>query len=99
MAAFSLGLSPFSFADKGETSHKGDGAMWRRTTDLKPHPMNRKLYGEEVLPPEFVASIRENGILVPLAVKEDGTIISGHRRWQAALALKMEYVRCKWSLC
>jgi len=54
--------------------------------------MNRKLYGEEVLPPEFVASIRENGILVPLAVKEDGTIISGHRRWQAALALKMEYV-------
>ncbi len=66
--------------------------MQRRTTDLKPHPMNRKLYGEEVLPPEFVASIRENGILVPLAVKDDGTIISGHRRWQAALALKMEYV-------
>lgn len=66
--------------------------MQRRTTGLKPHPMNRKLYGEEVLPPEFVASIRENGILVPLAVKEDGTIISGHRRWQAALALKMEYV-------
>jgi len=28
----------------------------------------------------------------PLAIKEDGTIISGHRRWQAALALKMEYV-------
>jgi len=66
--------------------------MQRRTTDLKPHPMNRKLYGEEVLPPEFVASIRENGILVPLAVKDDGTIISGHRRWQAALALKMECV-------
>jgi ParB-like chromosome segregation protein Spo0J len=66
--------------------------MQRRTTDLKPHPMNRKLYGEEVLPPEFVASIRENGILVPLAVKEDGTIISGHRRWQAALALGMETV-------
>ena len=92
MAAFSLGLTPFSFADKGETSHKGDGAMQRRTADLKPHPMNRKLYGEEVLPPEFVASIRENGILVPLAVKEDGTIISGHRRWQVALALKMEHV-------
>jgi len=92
VAAFSLGLSPFSFADKGETLHKGDDAMQRRTADLKPHPINRKLYGEEVLPPEFVASIRENGILVPLAVKEDGTIISGHRRWQAALALKMEYV-------
>ena len=92
MAAFSLGLSPFSFADKGETSHKGDGAMQRRTTDLKPHPMNRKLYGDEVPPADFIESVRRHGIMVPLAIKEDGTIISGHRRWQAALALKMEHV-------
>jgi len=30
--------------------------------------------------------------MMPLAIKEDGTIISGHRRWQAALALGMETV-------
>src|SRR5690606_25823051 len=54
--------------------------------------LNRKLYGEEALPPDFVESVRANGILVPLAIKEDGTILSGHRRWQAALALKMESV-------
>src|SRR5690606_5715777 len=56
------------------------------------HPLNRKIYGEEAPPAEFVESIRRQGVLVPLAVKQDGTIISGHRRWRAALALKMEYV-------
>ena len=66
--------------------------MQRRTTDLKPHPMNRKLYGDEAPPADFIESVRRHGIMVPLAIKEDGTIISGHRRWQAALALKMEHV-------
>ena len=66
--------------------------MQRRTTDLKPHPMNRKLYGDEAPPADFIESVRRHGIMVPLAIKEDGTIISGHRRWQAALALGMETV-------
>ena len=59
---------------------------------LKPHPLNRKIYGDEVLPEDFVESVRRHGIMMPLAIKEDGTIISGHRRWQAALALGMETV-------
>ena len=66
--------------------------MQRRTTDLKPHPMNRKLYGDEAPSADFIESVRRHGIMVPLAIKEDGTIISGHRRWQAALALGMETV-------
>src|SRR5690606_16097262 len=53
---------------------------------------NRKIYGDEVPPEDFIESVRRHGIMVPLAIKEDGTIISGHRRWHAALALKMEYV-------
>src|SRR5690606_19918583 len=61
-------------------------------TGLKPHPLNRKIYGDEAPPSDFIESVRRHGIMVPLAIKEDGTIISGHRRWQAALALKMEYV-------
>jgi len=61
-------------------------------TRLKPHPLNRKIYGDEAPPADFIESVRRHGIMVPLAIKEDGTIISGHRRWQAALALKMEYV-------
>ncbi|HQE11031.1 MAG TPA: ParB N-terminal domain-containing protein, partial [Bacillota bacterium] len=54
--------------------------------------MNRKLYGDEAPPADFIESVRRHGIMVPLAIKEDGTIISGHRRWQAALALGMETV-------
>ena len=61
-------------------------------TRLKPHPLNRKIYGDEAPPADFIESVRRHGIMMPLAIKEDGTIISGHRRWQAALALGMETV-------
>lgn len=59
---------------------------------LKPHYFNTKLYGEEDLEDAFLKSVRENGILVPLTIKPDGTIISGHRRWQAAVATGLKYV-------
>src|SRR5690606_28561175 len=39
-----------------------------------------------------IESERRHGIVVTLAITEYGTMISGQRRWQAALALKMEYV-------
>ena len=59
------------------------------TTALKPHPVNQKLYGAETIPQDFIDSIKENGILEPLVIKRDGTIISGHRRWLTAKALNM----------
>lgn len=62
------------------------------TTALKPHPVNQKLYGAETIPQDFIDSIKENGILEPLVIKRDGTIISGHRRWLTAKALNMESV-------
>lgn len=54
------------------------------TNKLQPHDLNVQIYGNGQLPADFLASVHENGILVPLAVLADGTIISGHRRWQAA---------------
>lgn len=63
-----------------------------RIVDLKPHPKNREVYGDEDLPQDFVESVRAKGILVPLVIKGDGTIISGHRRWRAARAVGMETV-------
>ena len=60
--------------------------------DLKPHPLNDRLYGGEELPQGFIDSIKSKGILVPLAVRQDGTIISGHRRWRAAVSLNIETV-------
>lgn len=56
---------------------------------LSPHPLNAKVYGEEAVTGQFLDSIGKQGILVPLAVKENGVIISGHRRWQAAKSLNM----------
>lgn len=55
-----------------------------RVGQLRPHPLNSEIYGSDGMTPDFLASVQENGILVPLAIKADGTIISGHRRWQAA---------------
>lgn len=54
--------------------------------DLKAHPLNFKLYGSEKPDPELVESIKIHGVLELCKVLNDGTIISGHRRWKAALA-------------
>lgn len=62
------------------------------TKQLKPHPLNEKLYGVEELSQSFIDSIRDKGILVPITAKQDGTIISGHRRWRAADLLNMDTV-------
>jgi ParB/RepB/Spo0J family partition protein len=51
---------------------------------LKPHPFNTAVYGQETVDDELLRSIIENGILVPLTIKKDGIIISGHRRYLAA---------------
>jgi len=64
-------------------------------TQLRPHSLNGEIYGESEPADDLVQSIRERGILEPLVIKQDGTIISGHRRWRAAVALKMESVPCR----
>jgi hypothetical protein len=55
---------------------------------LQPHAHNEMIYGVEEDVSDLVAQIEAVGrILDPLKIKEDGTIISGHRRWKAAKAL------------
>ncbi len=68
----------------------------RATTALKPHPQNLNLY-EAVDPssPTFTQlldSIKANGILQPIVIRPDGTILSGHRRHQAATILDIQEV-------
>ena len=53
--------------------------------ELKTHPLNMRIYGHEKPDPDLVKSITEKGILEPLRILKDGTIISGHRRYRAAL--------------
>lgn len=64
-----------------------------KTQHLKPHPKNESIYGKEPdLPADFLSSIERLGILQPLVVKADGTVISGHRRLAAAKSLGIEEV-------
>jgi protein gp37 len=60
--------------------------------DLRPHPMNVEIYGAEEADPDLVDSIRHRGILDPLVIREDNTILSGHRRCVAAKALGLDRV-------
>lgn len=59
---------------------------------LKAHSYNENIYGTEKLPDDFLNSIRMLGVLVPLTIKNNGTIISGHRRWRAAKILGLKTV-------
>jgi len=56
---------------------------WVKPEDLRPHPLNEKLYGCMSSAKDLDAlrtSIIEHGILTPLKATTDGKIISGHRR-------------------
>lgn len=71
--------------------------MYRKVDELKPHSLNAEIYGDLELEyvKDLIESIRRHGIKEPLVVKPDGTIISGHRRWQAAMALGIKEVPCR----
>ena len=64
----------------------------RNPRTLNAHPLNLEVYGAEELPADFVENVRAFGILEPIVIKADGTIISGHRRWRAATAIGLEAV-------
>jgi site-specific DNA-methyltransferase (adenine-specific) len=64
-------------------------------TELKSHPLNIEIYGLEVADTDLVESIRSKGILEPIVIKNDNTILSGHRRWMAARDLKLDKVPCR----
>lgn len=58
--------------------------------ELAPHPKNREIYGDtsdvQSLQDTFVESVAEKGVLEPVVITRDKTLISGHRRWLAAQA-------------
>lgn len=58
---------------------------------LNPHPRNEAIYGEEDVT-ELIEHIRESSWVKPLVCTPTGTIISGHRRWKAALELRLKTV-------
>uniref|UniRef100_A0A6M3IE50 Putative methyltransferase n=1 Tax=viral metagenome TaxID=1070528 RepID=A0A6M3IE50_9ZZZZ len=60
--------------------------------NLKPNPISISIYGEEEMDETFILSIKEKGVLVPVYIKKDNTIISGHRRVKAAVKCELETI-------
>ena len=58
---------------------------------LKNHPLNIRLYGDAP-DQEFVAKVKQHGIKEPLLILPDSTVVSGHRRRQAAIINKIAEV-------
>lgn len=64
----------------------------RRLSELRSNPNNpRKQIRDEGFP-ELAASIRVQGVLQPLLITEDGLILAGHRRYEAAKDAGLETV-------
>ena len=58
---------------------------------LKPHPINDKIYSNQSCE-DLEASISLNGLLEPLVITKENTVISGHRRLMACKNLNMKKV-------
>lgn len=74
------------------------GLAWNVThppKELRAHPKNIEIYGDEIPDADLIQSIRSKGILEPLVIRDDKTILSGHRRWAAAVALNLDTVPCR----
>jgi len=55
---------------------------------FKPHPNNSEIYSDENQKDDLYESIKEHGVIQPLVCLMDGTIVSGHRRFNRAKILK-----------
>jgi len=69
----------------------GADVVFKKTKELKAHPKNKEIYGEE-LNPDLTDNIRKYGILQPILVLPDGTIVAGHGRWRSAIELGIDEV-------
>jgi DNA modification methylase len=58
----------------------------RKLSDLRENPTSTEIYGADDIS-DLLESIPREGVLEPLVIKPDGTILSGHRRFRAAKQL------------
>jgi site-specific DNA-methyltransferase (adenine-specific) len=65
--------------------------MKREVSSLKPHPRNRRIYGDEPID-ELAEQIERTGKFEALIITPEDRIISGHKRWRAAKKLGWETV-------
>jgi hypothetical protein len=64
-----------------------------KTDNLRSHPFNTKVYGENLqLPEHFLESVENNGVEEPIVINSENIVISGHRRLEAAKEVDLEEV-------
>ena len=68
----------------------------RPLADLQPHRQQAELFGEgsDLEIEELAADIRKHGVIQPIEITSDNTIIAGHRRVKALRLLKQTEIRC-----
>ncbi len=85
-------------ATLGVTGKKHQGlemsdVIFEHPGSLFPNPQNTKLFGNnEGKYAELLEDIRERGIIVPLIVKPDKTLLAGHSRLRVALELGLDNI-------
>lgn len=69
----------------------------KKISELKPHPMNEWFFDdiEGQKWEEFLDSVQKRGIMTPLVITADGTVVSGHQRLRACYAKNIETVLCR----
>lgn len=75
---------------------ENSGFVIRNVSELKPHPKNDYFFdaieGDKWV--EFVESVKLHGVINPIVIAPDGTIISGHMRVEACKALGIQQIKC-----
>ena len=66
----------------------------RKVSELKTNTLSLAIYGNHEDVSDLTESIRKHGLLSPLVIKPDGTILSGHRRFAAIRELGWDEVEC-----
>ena len=71
--------------------------MKKLIKNLKPHPLNRLVYGthNKLELENLTDNIKRLGLLEPILVTDKNIILSGHRRLEACKILKKKYIECK----
>ena len=78
-----------------------EGDLVLNITDIKPNKYQPRTYFDENAIKELADSIKEQGLLMPILVKQDKSersnkkyrIIAGERRWRACKSLKMKKIK------
>lgn len=89
--------SPRSDARRNDKAPKPARRMQRMLiAELRPHPMQAELFSDlsEAELKELAADLRKNGLVNPVEVLPDGTIVAGHQRVRAAKLLEWKLIDC-----